>query len=281
MLSTGPNTTFKLLPWWIFGQLALDAVLFVFWLSAAATARYNCNDLCNACGWDSVSFDGLDCVCYGTDYWYEKRGMSPKQSGLLQPRRAKSSATPAGTGAAKTALDALMTYVPLLSLFYVSSAIHLTRKGVANWSISVLFFATLVGTIVYIFQHRSASSPTTHTPATGPGSHPEAGVQQVSTEMKQDIPYQPNNTNPQTQQGGYPPVSPQENYPPQGQYPPQQQGGYPPQQQYPQQGYPPQGQQQQQPMAYYGGPEVGQQPVQQQQPPMQQPPPIQQHQTAN
>jgi len=107
---------FKVLPWWILLQLGLDALMFIFWLSAAATSRYNCDDLCNACsGWDAISFDDLSCACSGSYYWYKKRDMSPKKTGLLQPRR-NGHSNPAGTYGAKRGLDALMVYVSLPSL---------------------------------------------------------------------------------------------------------------------------------------------------------------------
>lgn len=109
LLSTGPTTIFKVLPWWILLQLGLDALMFIFWLSAAATSRYNCDDLCNACsGWDSVSFDDLSCSCLGSYYyWYKKRSMSPNKNGLLQPRRTGHS-NPTGTYGAKRGLDSVM-----------------------------------------------------------------------------------------------------------------------------------------------------------------------------
>ena len=151
---------------------------------------------------------------------------------------------------------------PYFVPFFASSlSTYYIQAQVADRRPSVLFFATLCSTIIWIFQNRRASSRSTTTaPPTGPAAHEEAGVQQVPTEMKQDASYPHNNGNLQMQQGGYGPVSPQEQYPPQGQYPTQQ---YPPQQQYPQQGYPPQ--QHRQPMGYYGGPEGQQQPMQQQQ----------------
>lgn len=270
LLSTGPSTIFKVLPWWILLQLGLDALMFVFWLSAAATSRYNCDDLCNACsGWDSVSFDDLSCSCLGSYYyWYKKRSMSPNKTGLLQARRTGHS-NPTGTYGAKRGLDSVMVYVSLpgpllrpLSSAYIVAPNWLTQNH------SVLFFATLVSTILWIFQNRRASRTSNTTALTGgPAPHPEAGVQNVQTEPKQDISAYPPNPQMQ-QQGGYPQASPQEQYPPQGQYPPQAQyppQQYPPQQQYPtqqqqypQQGYPPQNQQPQ-PMGYYGGPNEGQQ----------------------
>lgn len=112
-LSTGPTTAFRILPWWIFIQLGLDSLLFIFWLAAAATSRLNCNDLCNACpGASDVYFDDLSCTCLSDYYWwYKKRSMSPApKSGLLETRRTRNS-TPTGKGAARISLDAIMVYV--------------------------------------------------------------------------------------------------------------------------------------------------------------------------
>lgn len=110
ILASGPSRTTRLLPWFIWGQLALDAIMLIFWLAAAATSSYSCTDLCNACGIDDgyVYFDSQSCVCY--DY-YVKRDYSPRPRNVLQPRR--HSSTVGGTIAAKQAFDAIMTYVPL------------------------------------------------------------------------------------------------------------------------------------------------------------------------
>lgn len=113
LFSTGPGSIGKILPWWIFIQLGLDALMFAFWLAAAATSKYNCSDLCNACSqWDSVAFDGLSCICNSSYYyWWKKRDMSPApKKGLLEVRRTRHTA-PLGTAAAKQAFDAVMVYV--------------------------------------------------------------------------------------------------------------------------------------------------------------------------
>lgn len=232
-LSTGPTPMFKILPWWIFIQLGLDTLMFIFWLSAAAASHYTCNDLCNACSnLASLSFGGLSCICDSASYYdyyddyYDKRAMSPVKKGPLESRRTHHPTRSTGSTAAKQGLDAIMV---------------------------VLFAVTLASTCFWIFQNRRQSTTTTTAPATNPAANAEAGVQQVSAEMKQDAPYNPNAINPN--QGGYAPVSPiqQQTYPPQGQYPPQQpqQGGYPPQQQYrPQEPY---SQPQQPAQVYHGG----------------------------
>lgn len=115
ILASGPSRTTRLLPWFIWGQLALDALMFIFWLSAAATSSYSCTDLCNACGIldGYVFFDSESCEC--SDFFY-KRDYSPRRGNVLQPRRSHSSSpssgsTVGGTIAAKQAFDAIMTYV--------------------------------------------------------------------------------------------------------------------------------------------------------------------------
>ncbi|KAI4158716.1 MAG: hypothetical protein LQ342_007182 [Letrouitia transgressa] len=68
IFSTGPQIIFKTLPWFIWGQLALDAFMFIIWIAAAGASRYNYTDLY---GWD----------CY-YDYYKEKRNLSPAPQGL-------------------------------------------------------------------------------------------------------------------------------------------------------------------------------------------------------
>lgn len=95
--------------------------MFIFWLSAAATSRYNCDDLCNACpNFSALSFDDLSCACGGAYDWYWKRGMSPKPSGLLQKRRTYTRR--AGTYGAKRGLMLLWcTYPsPLMAMLIVT-----------------------------------------------------------------------------------------------------------------------------------------------------------------
>ena len=114
MLASGPSRATRVLPWIIWGQLALDAILFIFWLAAGATSSYSCTDLCNACGIldGFVSFDSESCEC--SDYFF-KRDYSPRRGSVLQLRRNRprrhSGTTVGGTIATKQAFDAVMTYV--------------------------------------------------------------------------------------------------------------------------------------------------------------------------
>lgn len=124
LLSTGPKPQLRLLPWFIFGQLGLDALMFVLWLAAAASSSYSCNDLCNACdfGYDYVFYDTESCFCVELF----KRTTSPKPKGILEGRapRARlgggSSSDSNGSGgstiAAKQAFDAIMTCVNLIPI---------------------------------------------------------------------------------------------------------------------------------------------------------------------
>lgn len=117
LLSTGPKPQLRLLPWFIFGQLGLDALMFVLWLSAAASSSYSCNDLCNACnyGYEFVFYDTEACLCVD----FIKRSTSPKPKGILEGRtpRARlgggsngdSNGSGGSTIAAKQAFDAIMT----------------------------------------------------------------------------------------------------------------------------------------------------------------------------
>jgi hypothetical protein len=116
--STGPTKVFKLLPWLVWGQLALDALMLVFWLAAAATTKLSCKDYCKACpDWDILSWNNRVCYCYsGYDYSSSyKRDTSPAPRGLsggLEPRRSRGGSGSSSNWAsvdARTALDAIMT----------------------------------------------------------------------------------------------------------------------------------------------------------------------------
>lgn len=113
ILASGPNPATRIVPWFIWGQLVLDALVFVFWLSAGSTSSYSCSDLCNACGIldGYVYFDSQSCSCV-SDLFY-KRDYSPRANNVLQSRRnhARDSSTVGGSIAAKQAFDAIMTYV--------------------------------------------------------------------------------------------------------------------------------------------------------------------------
>ena len=116
IFASGPSPATRLLPWFIWGQLALDALMHIFWLSASATSYYTCIDLCNVCGIldGYVYFDSQSCACY--DDLLFKRDYSPKPGNVLQSRRThsnggKSGSRGAGSIAAKQAFDAIMTYV--------------------------------------------------------------------------------------------------------------------------------------------------------------------------
>lgn len=105
LLSTGPKPQLRLLPWFIFGQLGLDVLMFVLWLAAAASSSYSCNDLCNACdyGYEYVFYDSQSCFCLALF----KRSTSPKPRGILEGRASRTRL--GGTIAAKQAFDAVMT----------------------------------------------------------------------------------------------------------------------------------------------------------------------------
>ena len=110
---------FKLLPWWIFIQLGLDALMFILWISAAGTSHFTCDDLCTTCnasGYD-IYFDHLACSCSsGAYYWYEKRNTSPNpnpglSAGLEKRKSSRRTRTHGGALVAREALDAIMVYV--------------------------------------------------------------------------------------------------------------------------------------------------------------------------
>ena len=101
--------------------------MFIFWLAAAATSSYSCNDLCNSCASaGDVNYNNQHCVCYVVNDGFEgpyKRSYSPKPKGLLDgrtPRSHHSSRSTSGSSSyeesgsanvAKQAFDAIMTWV--------------------------------------------------------------------------------------------------------------------------------------------------------------------------
>lgn len=119
ILASGPSRTTRLLPWFIWGQLALDFLLFIFWLAAGSTSSYSCTNLCNVCGIldGIVYFDSESCACFYDPF--AKRDYSPRPGNVLQSRRTSihsrrsgnNDSTVGGSIAAKQAFDAIMTYV--------------------------------------------------------------------------------------------------------------------------------------------------------------------------
>ena len=135
ILATGPSKVFKLLPWLVWGQLALDAFMFILWIAAAGTAKLNCNDYCKACSdLEGVAWNNLLCYCYDNalgdlaDIFTRDTSPAPKGLGaLLETRRSycvcskySGSGSDADNGgkvatvAARTALNAIMVYAPLI-----------------------------------------------------------------------------------------------------------------------------------------------------------------------
>ncbi len=100
ILATGPTNVFKILPWLIWIQLGLDAFLFIFWLTAAATPL-NCPDFCRACPLDFgadvplyyVIYDNLFCYCelvpnFTKRAAFANRPTSTRKTGFLAARKA-------------------------------------------------------------------------------------------------------------------------------------------------------------------------------------------------
>ena len=122
LFSSGISQVFRILPWWIFIQIGLDALFFIFWIAAAGTSHFTCDDLCTACniaGYE-ITYDSLVCACYSSDiddFIFDKRGLSPNPnpglSGGLQKRRSRyhSSGGATGTLVAREALDGVCVYV--------------------------------------------------------------------------------------------------------------------------------------------------------------------------
>ncbi|KAL8901651.1 MAG: hypothetical protein Q9207_005092 [Kuettlingeria erythrocarpa] len=190
LLSTGPKPALRVIPWFVWGQLALDAFMFIIWIAAAGVSQYDCNDLCNACsGFDQVWASGLNCYCGSYYDFYYKRDQSPAPAGLaqsLEKRRSRHSSSSKAVG--RIALSSIMV---------------------------VLWTFTLAMTVFWIFKNRKAgaaasTAPTALTPGPGPTqqSGGDAGVVPTTHvySEKTDAPYtnQPLQQQQQQQQGSYP-----------------------------------------------------------------------------
>ncbi|MCJ1425330.1 hypothetical protein MMC29_003218 [Sticta canariensis] len=218
ILATGPSNVFKVLPWLVWGQLALDAVMFIFWIAATATSTFSYKDLCDACPYDLVEYAGFvyECITglsesyddFNPDYDVFSRGLAGVQKRAVQYGRSKR-----GTALGRTALDAIMT---------------------------VLFAITLAATIWWISTQRRSSG--TAAPTMKPPTHEESGVPMTSTQQSASV--APNSQTQPVQYyvvQGQPQLQQQEQQygfqqpAPQAQYPPQPQQQFVPQQQQQQQ----------------------------------------------
>ncbi|KAI4250087.1 MAG: hypothetical protein L6R40_000259 [Gallowayella cf. fulva] len=192
ILSTGRTTFFRVVPWIVWGQLALDVFMFIIWIAASAVSQYNCTDLCNSCaGYDHVWTSGLDCLCSSYYLYYDKRDQSPAPRGLAAPIQERASyrhnsGPSSSKKMAKAALDAIMV---------------------------VLFAFTTAATIFWIFKNRKAAAaagtsaaptdstapqqsgalPATPAPGHMPENQPEASysqpaMQETSSPLQQPQP---------------------------------------------------------------------------------------------
>lgn len=249
ILASGPSRTTRLLPWFIWGQLALDALMFIFWLSAAATSSYSCTDLCNACGiFDGyVFFDSESCEC--SDFFF-KRDYSPKPVNVLQPRRSHSSrrssdSAVGGSIAAKQAFDAIMTV--LFALFIAADVFWIlkSRRSGTTTTPSPIIGATMKHEAGMPIPGGGGGAPTyTQQPGSEYNNQmvPQGGYTGQSMQNQGGVPQE------QYSGGQYPQGQPQypsqtsydpgqniplQTYPPpQGEYPPQYRGSVPQQASY-------------------------------------------------
>ncbi|KAK3170211.1 hypothetical protein OEA41_009597 [Lepraria neglecta] len=137
ILATGPSPQARLLPWFIWGQLSLDALMFILWLATAAPSSYSCNDLCNACSaYNEVLYDTDMCFCFDNTSIF-KRTYWPKPKGILHSRSPRSHSSGGSGGrsssggggsiiAARQAFDAIMT---LLFAFCLGATIFWIIKS--------------------------------------------------------------------------------------------------------------------------------------------------------
>ncbi|KAL8859682.1 MAG: hypothetical protein Q9178_003796 [Gyalolechia marmorata] len=197
ILSTGPTVLFRVVPWIVWGQLALDIFMLIIWIAAAGVSQYTCSDLCNACAaYDEVWATGIYCLC--STYYIYKRDQSPAPKGLaslIEERAIYSSNSWVGSSKrnSKVAFDALMV---------------------------VLFAFTTAATIFWILKSRkSAAAPATTSNPADPTSQQSGGLPPAPTSgfyasegkdtthtqtTAQGASYPPQQTQPDMQQSGYP-----------------------------------------------------------------------------
>ncbi|MCJ1452335.1 hypothetical protein MMC28_002678 [Mycoblastus sanguinarius] len=212
ILATGPIPILKILPWFIFGQLGLDAVMFIFWLSASASSSYSCTNLCNAClAYDYISYDTQSCICLDEFQPDQKRSTirdNPfgKRTPRIHSSSGNSGSSLANSGssiAAKQAFDAIMT---------------------------VIFAACLASTILWIIKSpQSGRTTATHSVPTGPIKHEEAGGAPAPAYTQAEPAYSNYQMQSHSGHAGQPVTQP-DGYTQQ----PMQQGQYPTNHQYPQ-----------------------------------------------
>ncbi|KAL8778249.1 MAG: hypothetical protein Q9213_007501 [Squamulea squamosa] len=206
IFATGPTALFRVIPWLIWGQLALDIFMLIIWIAAAGVSQYTCSDLCNACSaYDEVWATGIYCYC--SSYIVIKRDQSPAPKGLagsIEERAYYRHSGGPGSSKknAKVAFDSIMV---------------------------ILFAFTTAATIFYILKNRRSATAATATnpaadpstqqsgglaPTPAPGFYVPDGKDTTHTETTpQGTPYPPQQTQPQMQQSGYPEPTQQSTYP--------------------------------------------------------------------
>ncbi|KAL9038738.1 MAG: hypothetical protein Q9180_002951 [Flavoplaca navasiana] len=190
VFSTGPAHLFRIIPWLIWGQLALDVFMLIIWIAAAGVSQYTCSDLCNACpAYDQVWGGGVYCYC--SSYYIYKRDQSPAPSGLSRSIEERAYYGNSGAGSSKR--DARVAF---------------------NSIIVILFAFTTAATIFWIFKNRRSGAGAASTPSAvgntaqqpgglaptpAPGFYPE-GQAPSHTQSTSSPSQEPQ---PQMQQSGY------------------------------------------------------------------------------
>ena len=106
--------------------------MFIFWISAAGTSHFSCDDLVNACNSCDIYYGHLECPC--SSYWWVKRDTSPNPNpGLsagLEKRRSsrRRGRSSGGTLVAREALDAIMVYVTYSLLSRDAKTVNTTSQ---------------------------------------------------------------------------------------------------------------------------------------------------------
>ncbi|MCJ1424689.1 hypothetical protein MMC29_002577 [Sticta canariensis] len=118
IFSTGPRNPFRSLPWLVWVQLALDGLMWIFWVAAAATSSFSYLDLCDACPVNEVYYSNFLLACNSDAFLddYDKvypRGVSPFPRGLagVEERATAVRRSKGLTAPGRTALDSIMTFL--------------------------------------------------------------------------------------------------------------------------------------------------------------------------
>ncbi|KAL8668265.1 MAG: hypothetical protein Q9168_007103 [Polycauliona sp. 1 TL-2023] len=205
IFSTGPKGVFRLVPWIVWGQLALDLFMLIIWIAAAGVSQYSCSDLCNACpGYDEV-WDG-NIFCYCSTYYITKRDQSPAPRVLTRSIEERAFRRPTSSKrTAKAAFDSIMV---ILFAFTSAATIFWIFKNRRSGAATAASNSSPMGNTA----QPSGALPPTPTPTPGykaPDGHATGPI----NDPTQGTSYPSQQPQPHMQQSGYSEPMQQSTYP--------------------------------------------------------------------